>query len=310
MRVLVTGGTGFLGRSIVQALVARGHVPVVFARASTSAGLPGHPIDADIRDRSAVLTAARDCDAICHSAAMVRVWDRDPRVFDDVNVGGLEHILAAARAAGVARLVYTSSFLARPPRGATAPLRANDYQRTKVDAHAVARRAQDEGAPIVIVYPGVIYGPGVMSEGNLLGRWLADHAQGRFPGLIGADRQWSYAWVEDVARAHVAALEHPAPAPAYDLGGENAPQMRPFEIAVSVRGGRLPRRIPFWVARGVAAIEEARARATGRPPLLTRGTVEIFTHDWPVGHADAVRDLGFSVTPLEEGIRKLLTDPR
>lgn len=306
MRVLVTGGTGFLGRSIVQALVARGHDPIVFARAARAARLPGRAIDGDIRDRAAVLAGARDADAICHAAATVKVWDPDPRVFDRVNVGGLEHVLAAASTAGIGRIVYTSSFLARPPRGEDAPLRANDYQRTKVDALAVAARAQAQGAPIVIVYPGVIYGHGVMSEGNLVGRWLAEHAAGRFPGLIGADRMWSYAWVDDVARAHVAALEHPAPAPAYDLGGENTAQIRPFEIAVAVRGGRLPRRIPFWVARGVAAVEETRARVTGRPPLLTRGTVEIFTHDWPVGHADAVRDLGFSVMPLEEGIRKLL----
>ena len=69
-----------------------------------------------------------------------------------------------------------------------------------------ARRA-DDGQPIVILYPGVVYGPGVMSEGNLLGRLLADHLAGRLPGLIGPERIWSFAWIDDVAAAHVAALE-------------------------------------------------------------------------------------------------------
>jgi len=308
MRVLVTGGTGYLGRSIVRALAARGHEPVVFARTATRAGLPGTAVDADVRDRAALAAAARGCDALCHSAALVSVWRANPREFDDINVGGLEHALDAAREAGLTRVVYTSSFLARPPAGMHAPLRTNDYQRTKIAANAVARRAQEAGAPLVILYPGVIYGPGVMSEGNLIGRMLSDHCSGRLPGLIGADRVWSYAWIEDVAAAHVAALEHAAPAAHYELGGENAPQMRPFEIARREIGTRLPRRLPLWLARVIGTAEEIRARLTGRAPLLTRGTAEIFACDWPMEHQAARRDLGFRVTPLEDGITRVLAE--
>ena len=307
MRVLVTGGTGYLGRAIVHALAARGHDVVVFARAATRAGLPGAAIDGDVRDRHALVGAAQGCDTICHSAELVSLWRRDPREFDDVNVGGLENALAAADEAHLRRIVYTSSFLARPPAGAREPLRTNDYQRTKADALTVARRAQEAGAPIVLLYPGVIYGPGIMSEGNLVGRMLAEHFAGRLPGLIGADHVWSYAWVEDVAAAHVAALEHAAPAPAYELGGENAPQMRVFEIARGIRGGRLPRRIPYAVASAIGAIEAWRPRLTGAPPKLTRATVNIFRHDWPVGSDAASRDLGYTATPLADGIRRLLS---
>jgi len=306
MRVLVTGGTGYLGRAIVHALDRRGHEPVVFARGATAAGLPGRAIDGDVRDRTSLIAAARGCEAMCHSAALVTLWRRDPSEFDRVNVGGLEHTLDAVREAGVRRLVYTSSFLARPPAGRATPIAANDYQRTKVAADAVARRAQAGGAPIVIVYPGVVYGPGVLTEGNLLGRLLADHLAGRLPGLIGAEHTWSYARVDDVAAAHVAAIEHPAPAAAYELGGENVSQMRPFEIARRLTGRALPRRLPYWLAAVVGRLEVARARLTGRMPQLTPGTVEIFRHDWPVASADAQRDLGFRVTPLEEGVAATL----
>src|SRR5262245_27080512 len=157
MRVLVTGGTGYLGQAIVLALAERGHAPVVFARHATAAGLPGAAIDGDVRDRAALAAAARGCDALCHDAALVSVWRRDPREFDAINVGGLEHALDVARSAGLSRIVYTSSFLARPPAGASEPLRANDYERTKVLADERARRARDAGAPIVILYPGVVY---------------------------------------------------------------------------------------------------------------------------------------------------------
>lgn len=306
MRVLVTGGTGYLGAAIVRAIERRGHEPVVFARRASRARWPGRAIDGDVTDRTALVAAARGCDAMCHSAALVTLWRRDASEFDRVNVGGIEHAIDAARDAGLRRLVYTSSFLARPPAGQSAPLSANDYQRTKVLGEAVARRAQAAGIPLVVMYPGVVYGPGTLTEGNLLGRLLADHLAGRLPGLIGADRIWSYAWVDHVADAHVAALEHPSPAAAYELGGENVPQMRPFEIAKRIAGRGLPRRVPYWLASAIGRLELGRARLTGRLPQLTPGTVEIFRHDWPVASADAQRDLGFQLMPLEQGVSATL----
>ncbi|HYN09293.1 MAG TPA: NAD-dependent epimerase/dehydratase family protein [Vicinamibacterales bacterium] len=310
MRVLVTGGTGYLGRAIVRALIARGHEPIVFARRATSAGLSTRAIDGDVRDRAALVAAARACDALCHSAALVSIWRRDPREFHDVNVMGLENALVAAREAGLSRVVYTSSFLARPPAGRSSPLDANPYQRTKAAALAVALAARNAGRPIVILYPGVVYGPGVMSEGNLLGRLIADHLSGRLPGLIGPEHVWSFAWVDDVAAAHVAALERAPPGSVYELGGENLPQRYPFEILRDLRGVKVPRRIPYWLAECVGVVEEGRARLTGRLPLLTRGTVEIFRHDWPLDSAAAARDLGLRVTPVADGVPNLLAANR
>ena len=138
MRVLVTGGTGYLGRAIVRATADRGHEPVVFARHATRARLPGRAIDGDVRDRAAFEAAASGVDALCHSAALVSLWRRDPSEFDKINVGGLENAIAITRTLKLPRLIYTSSFLALPPAGRTAPLEANDYQRTKVAAHRVA----------------------------------------------------------------------------------------------------------------------------------------------------------------------------
>ncbi len=99
MRVLVTGGTGYLGRAIVRAVADRGHEPVVFARHATRARLPGRAIDGDVRDRAAFEAAAHGVDALCHSAALVSVWRRDAREFDQINIGGLENAIAiSARA--------------------------------------------------------------------------------------------------------------------------------------------------------------------------------------------------------------------
>ena len=176
MKVLVTGGTGYLGSALVRALVRGGHEPVVFARHATAApGAAVRAIDGDIRDTRAVTAAAAGVDAICHAAALVALWRRDPSEFDAVNVGGLQSVLSATREHGLRRLVYTSSFLALPPADSPQPLTANHYQRTKVAARDVARRATSDGSPVVTLYPGVIYGPGPATEGDLVGRVMRDH---------------------------------------------------------------------------------------------------------------------------------------
>jgi farnesol dehydrogenase len=307
MRVLVTGGTGYLGRAVVRAFASRGHRPVVFARSASTSGLPGDAVDGDVRDRDAVARAAAGCDAICHLAALVSLWQPRRADFDDINVGGLRNVVAAAERARVERIVYTSSFLARPPRGRSVPLEANDYQRTKVAADRLAAEAVRNGRPLIRLYPGVVYGPGELREGNLVGRLVADHLKGRLPGLVGADRPWSYAWIEDVASAHVAAAEHAAIGSSYALGGVNVPQMRVFELVRDITGARLPRRIPFSIARMLGVAEDARAAIFRTMPLITSGTVAIFREDWSLESGDAIRDLGFRVRPLEEGVAALLS---
>jgi farnesol dehydrogenase len=306
MRVLVTGGTGYLGRALVDALVAGGHELVVFARRASESGLPGTLIDGDIRDGAAVDAAMDGCGAVCHAAALVAIWRRDPREFDDVNVGGLRNVLSAARRRRVGRVVYTSSFLALPPRGSPSPLTANDYQRTKVAARAVAIEAIAAGDPVVCLFPGVIYGPGVRTPGNLVGGLVADALARRLPGLVGPERTWSYSYVKDVAAGHVAALRSRLPRAEYGVGGPNLPQRRVFELLREARGVGIPPRIPYALASMIGAVEELRARLSGRLPLVTRGAVEIFRHDWPVDSSAAVEDLDYRVTPLDEGFRAVL----
>jgi farnesol dehydrogenase len=306
MKVLVTGGTGYLGRAVVSALASRGHEVVVFARSASRSGLPGTIIDGDIRDRAAVARAAGGCDAISHAAALVSIWRRRSADFDDINVGGLRNVLAAAATHRTARVLYTSSFVAIPPRGRTEPLLANDYQRTKVEADAIAGQAVGEGVPLIRVYPGVVYGPGTFTEGNLVGRLIADHLAHKLPGLVGPEQRWSYAYVDDVAAGHCAALERGRVGGRYALGGENAPQRRVFEILQQLTGRRPPPRIPFPIAALMGAAEELRVTLFGGTPLITRGAVEIFRHDWSLDSAEAIRDLGYTLTPLDLGVKRTL----
>lgn len=302
MRVLVTGGTGFLGRACVRALSARGHEMVVFARSASQSSLPGTLVDGDVRDREAIGRAADGCDAIVHAAALVSIWRRRAADFDDVNIGGLTNVLAVARTRRLRKVVYTSSFVAMPPHGESRVLQANDYQRTKVAADRLADRAVAEGAPLVRVYPGVVYGPGSFTEGNLLGRLIADHLRRELPGVIGPENRWSFAYVDDVADGHAAALEQGTPGGKYVLGGDNAPQRRAFEIVHEITGRRPPVRIPFAIADMLGAAEELRVSIFGGTPLVTRGAVEIFRHDWSLDSGGSIAELGYRITPLRAGI--------
>lgn len=299
MRVLVTGGTGYLGRHVTAALARRGHEPIVFSRHASGAGLECTAIDGDVRDAAALARAARGCDALLHVAARVSV-DGAPEEFDAVNVGGLRNALAAARASDTPRIVYTSSFLALPPKGAAAPLSLNDYQRTKVTAERIARAAAADGAPLVIVYPGVIVGPGVATEGDLAGGLLRDQQRGALPFIVGARRVWSFSFVEDVADGHALALERGTPGARYGLGGHNLPMVSMFEWRRRHEGRRVPIDLPMPLARFAAVLDETRARLTRRRPRLTRGSLAILSHDWPVDSSAAVHELGYRMTPFDE----------
>ena len=232
MKVLVTGGTGYVGRAIVRALTGAGHTTVVFARTATRSGLPGQLVDGDICDRAALDRAADGVEAICHAAALVSIWRRRRQDFDDINVGGLENAIEVCRARRIARLVYTSSFLALPPAGHDRPIEANDYQRTKVAALRVARAAVGIGTPIVTLAPGVIYGPGSSTDGNLVGRMVQDHLRRRLPGVIGGDRQWPI-WFK-TADGDIAFALEPGDAVVYD-GRKLSHWREPFQGDIQIQ---------------------------------------------------------------------------
>mgnify|MGYP001308324971 CR=1 FL=1 len=317
MKVLLTGGTGFLGKNVARALDAAGHELRVLARAGSNLeGLPAGVEIArgDVTDAAALRAAAAGCGAVLHMAAMVKMWAPDRDVFDAVNVGGLRNALAAAQAAG-ARLVYTSSFIAVGPTGAQPadesqehPGRGfrNDYERTKAQADAIARAAAASGADVVILYPGVVYGPGDRTDGNLVVQMVADHLGGRFPGIVGpGDRLWSYAFVEDVAAGHVAALERAAPGSRYFLAGENADMNTLFATLAEVSGTPPPaRHIPYGAASALGRALHLWAELTGLPPKLTHEVVGVFREHWAYSSARAERDLGYRPTPLREGLRR------
>ena len=314
MKILVTGGTGFLGRRIVSELSGRHALRLLVRRGSSRDRFPAGVefAEGDVTDRASLAAAMAGCDAVVHAAALVKILA--PREeFDRINVGGLENVLAAAETAGVGRMLYVSSFIALGPTdGRTLDESAeprdrawiNDYERTKTLSDRAARKAIAEGAPLSVVYPGVIYGPGEMTEGNIVLRHVLDLVHGRLPGLIGRpERRWNYVYVDDVARGVALALEKEPPGGRYVLGGENVTLKEFYGLVGKTTGAKIPTlRFPDPIAKAAGAAQKAWARLRGTTPQLTPDLVEIYKHDWAYDSSRAEREIGYRWRLLSEGL--------
>jgi farnesol dehydrogenase len=319
--LLLTGATGYLGSRIARELIARGRPFRVLVRDPSRLGFDPaavgcEVVQGELGDFSALRTALQRVDAVLHTAALVKMWVRDRRDFWRVNLEGLQNLLQVASNSGVKRVIYTSSFIALGPSANTnageelhhAGPYSNEYEETKAEALAWLRSQGVRQFPVVIVLPGVIYGPGPRTEGNLVGGMIDQYLAGKFPGLLGGGEQrWSFAFNADVVAGHLVALEKGKPGEEYVLAGDNRSLNGFFHLLAELTGVRhRVRHLPFALGKMLGAVELARARLTGRPPQLTPGAVEIFKHDWVYSSAKAARDLGYRVTPLEEGLRKTL----
>ena len=319
--ILLTGATGYLGSQIAEKLARqRASFRVLVrsrARLTFDVDAAGaEVVEGDFRDAETIRRALERVDRVIHTAALVKMWVRDPSEFRRVNVEGLKTFLEAAHQAGVERVVYTSSFIALGPSAdvnAGAGLRnpgpySNEYEESKALALEWLRQEGFSRYPVVALLPGVIYGPGPRTEGNLMGGMIDQYLAGKFPGLLGSgDQRWSFCLNGDVVAAHLAALERAKPGEEYVLGGDNRSLNDFFRVLGELSGVRRPvRHLPFAVGKLVGRLELARARLFGRPPQLTPGVVEIFQHDWVYSSAKAERELGYHVIPIEEGLKKTL----
>jgi farnesol dehydrogenase len=318
MKVLLTGGTGFLGRRIAAELAPRHELRLLVRPGSSRDRFPAGVEFAagDVTDRASLDRAMEGCDAVVHAAALVKILAPSEQ-FDRINIGGLENVLAAAEASGsVKKIVHVSSFMALGPteKGSGGELDEsadvgdrtwiNDYERTKAAADRRARKAIADGKPLVVVYPGVIYGAGELTEGNIVVRHILDLIHRRLPALLGKpERRWNYVHVEDVARGVALALEKAQPGTRYVLGGENIRQDRFYELVGRATGAKIPSmRMPDFVAKLSGAMMKGWAKLTGGTPKLTPDLVEVYRHDWAYRSGRAESELGYTWRPLEQGL--------
>jgi len=319
--ILLTGATGYLGSQIARELIARGMPFRVLVRDDSR--LDFNPTEVacevvlgDVCEPKKLEKALRGVKQVIHTAALVKMWVPDAKEYQRVNVEGLKNLLCVAAEVGVERVIYTSSFIALGPSAdgnAGEGLRnqgpyRNEYESSKAEALEWLRSEGLRQFPVVVLLPGVIYGPGPRTEGNLVGGMIDQYLGGKFPGLLGSGEQrWSFAFNADVVAAHLAALDKGKLGEEHVLAGDNRSLNDFFRVLQELSGVRRPvRHLPFVAGKMVGAIEVARAKFLGHSPQITPGIAEIFKHDWVYSGAKAATELGYRVTPLEEGLKKTL----
>jgi dihydroflavonol-4-reductase len=316
---LVTGATGFVGSAVARALLREGREVRVLARPQSDrrnlAGLDVEIAEGALEDAASLARAVAGCHRLFHVAADYRLWVRDRAAMFRANVEGTRALMRAALAAGVERVVYTSSvatlgLVAGDSADETTPSRVEDmigpYKRSKFDAEAVVREMVAEaGLPAVIVNPSTPIGPGDRKP-TPTGRLIVEAARGRMPGFV--DTGLNIVHVGDVAAGHLAAAERGEVGQRYILGGENMP-LADILAAVAAAVGKAPPRlrIPLAVAFPVAVGAELAARLTGREPFVTIDGVRMARKKMYFTSAKAVRDLGYSPRPAREAIAEAVS---
>ena len=313
--VLLTGATGFVGGSVLRALLQRGYPVHALvrdrSRLAPADGLRACP--GDLADAAAVLAAARGCEAAIHCAADYRL--ALPRGAVDgliaTNVGGTRTVVDAARRAGLRRLVHCSTvgvlgftraaWVCDETQLATRPERlAGPYKRSKWAADQLALAAGDDQLEVLAVLPSTPIGAGDVRP-TPTGAVIRDFLAGRIPATVATGL--NCVDVEAVGRGHVDALERGRPGRRYILGDQNL-----WMAELLARVGRLAgRRAPRWqirlaVAYALAGASEAFARGRGRSPAIPLTAVRMAAHPMFVDAARARTELGWDPGDLDRSL--------
>ena len=305
MRALVTGATGFVGSAVARALSRAGWQVRALVRAGSDRrnlrDVTLETATGDLADRSSLDAALDGCEALFHVAAEYRLWTPEPGLLYRTNVEGTRNVLDAARRAGVARIVYTSSVatVGLPPDGSPGredtPVTLDDmighYKRSKFLAEELVREQARSGAPVVIVNPSTPIGPGDVKP-TPTGQIVVDAARGRTPAYV--DTGLNIVHVDDVAAGHLKALERGRPGERYILGGENL-TLREILLEITRLVGRSPPRIrlPHAAILPLAFLTEGWARLSGRPTRITLEGVRMARRRMYFSSDKAVAELGY-----------------
>lgn len=314
--VLVTGASGFVGAAVARALCERGaRVRVLVRPTSPRTNLEGLDVEiasGDMRDPASTAQALQGCRFAFHVAADYRLWARDPQEIVRNNLAGVTAIMEAAKAAGVERIVYTSSVAALripddgSPGDETGPLEEAEaigaYKRSKVAAERrVERYVAEDGLDVVIVSPSTPIGPRDVKP-TPTGRILVEAARGRMPAYV--DTGLNLVHVDDVAQGHLLALEAGRTGERYVLGGQDVPFSEMLAQIAGLTGRPAPHlKLPVRPLYPLAEVAELAARITGKEPFLTRDSLKMASHRMYFSSAKAERELGYGARPYVEALR-------
>ena len=318
MKAFVTGGTGFIGERVVQQLTEQGYDVTCLIRnpekATTLRQWGAYLVQGNVTDRESMRKGMSGADVVFHVAAWYEVGlpPSASQPMEQVNVDGTENVLGLAVELGIPKIIYTSTAVVLGDTyGAVvdetyqrhSPFQTH-YDRTKYQAHQIAKRYIDAGAPVIIVMPGGVYGPG---DHSLLGIMTRLVLSRMLPVLPGANMGFSLVHVDDVARGHVLAAEKGQIGESYLLGGEVMTLGDAVQVIARLAGMPAPLLLlDDKLPHKLEAVASWLEKFVTLPQLFSAEMMRMLGRTWMVTSAKAKRELGYTFRPFEEGIAETI----
>lgn len=318
MRYFVTGATGFIGGRLVRMLRSEGHAVAAVVRDPARArdladlGVEIHP--GDLIDRESMRAPMAGVDGVFHLAAWYKVGEQDAAA-ERINVEGTRNVLTLMRELSIPKGVYTSTLAVFSDTGGKLVTESyrhdgpwlSTYDRTKWQAHyEVALPMIEEGLPLVVVQPGVVYGPG---DAGPMADVFTQYLQGRLPA---APRGVAYCWghVDDTARGHLLAMERGRVGESYILAGPSHTLIEALDLAERLTGKKAPWLQPSPEAMKVGAtIMGLLENLVSLPPTFSSEALRVTAGVTYLGDSTKAREeLGFNTRSLQEGLKETLDE--
>lgn len=311
-KILVTGGTGFIGSNLAKALLAKGYEVRCFVRKSSKTGflenLGAEIFYGDIVDKFSLQNALKDITVVFHLAGILGKWGVSPKVYNEIHVGGTATIVETCIEQGVRRFIYCSTSgvlgpIHDPPANETRPYNpSNVYEYAKTEAEKLLLNHREE-LDVTIIRPGLVYGPRDMHTLSLF-----KSIKNRQFFIIGDGKALLHpTYIEDLNQGFVLCLKNKKSiGEVYLVVGEKYVAVNEFLNVVSRTLGLKASwiHVPTCIANVLAGVAELAGKVLRFEPPLTYSRVKFFTENRAFSYSKIEQDLGYKPVKLEEGIKK------
>jgi nucleoside-diphosphate-sugar epimerase len=316
MKYFLTGATGFIGAHVARQLAQAGHQVVAVVRspekAQDLATLGAAVHKGDVTDKETMRAPMRGVDGVFHIAGWYKIGVRDKRAGAQINIEGTRNVLELMRELQITKGVYTSTLAVNSDTHGKLVdetyrydgAHLSEYDRTKWAAHKLAEQFIADGLPLVVVMPGLVYGPGDTSSVRTT---LIQYLQRKLP-MIPRRTAFSWAHVDDIARGHILAMEQGVPGESYIIAGPTATLEDALKLAEQITGVPVPRlRVEPGVLKAMAGLMRVVERVAPVPDDYSAEYLRINAGVTYIGdNAKARRELGYSPRSLKEGLAETL----
>ncbi len=315
MKYFITGATGFIGGRVARQLRDAGREVVAIVRDPAKAqdlaqlGITLH--QGDVTDKESMRAPMTGVDGVFHIAAWYKIGVRDKSDGVKVNIEGTRNVLELMKELNIPKGVYTSTLGVNEDTGGKLvdeTYRYNgpfysEYTRTKAVAHHLADQFIAKGLPLVIVMPGLVYGPG---DTSAVRTTLLQYLQRQLP-MIPQQSAYCWAHVDDMARAHILAMEKGRAGETYIIAGPRHTFVEGLQVAQEITGIPAPRAAPAGMFKAMSVVMGLIEKIVPVPEAYTREGLRGIAGVTYIGdNAKARRELGYNPRPLKEGLAETL----